>query len=370
MTTHDPTDYDRPNHDRSGERDEAVARPVIRTLQGWGAWKAGGTTLPGSGLTRFRQRLKTMFLTISLLIVALAVGCIVYLLLAARAARRVVLTWSREKLCELGIALEGDPLGAYTLHGSVHGAELKVHSRVDRAPPGAREDESKKTVCAVELPLAVPDLIVCRTVEVDRVMGPLPAVPRTLTGHADFDKVYSLFVSNTTAGPEVYGAGYRQSGAGGALGWAKPPILDQLNELGLEWMRVRSGACDLTFLPFMPEDTVRAAVASANLSRAQAGATLVPERDGPRAADRDASKPLGIIIAGPFFGLFACGFPGSVLIQGLKLPVLETILFIVGGASLIACVAAWRELGKMKQGVPWSLLPGNTKKARSLRRSS
>lgn len=303
-----------------------------------------------------------MFLTISLLIVALAVGCVVYFVLAARAARRVALTWSREKLCELGIALEGDPLGAYTLHGSVHGAELEVHSRVESAPPGAREGEGKKTVCVVKLPLAVPDLIVCRSVEVDRVMGPLPAVPRTLTGHADFDKVYSLFVSNTTAGPEVSGAGYRQSGAGGALGWAKPSILDRLTELGLEWMRVRAGACELTFLPFMPEDTVRAAIASANLSRAQAGTTLVPDGSGLRAADRDASKPLEVIIAGPFLGLFACGFPGTLLMKGLDLPVLETVLFIVGGASLIGCIAAWRELGKMKQGIPWSLLPGDTRR--------
>jgi hypothetical protein len=285
-----------------------------------------------------------MFMTISLILVTLALGWMVYLHIEGNAVRGAVSNWVRGILGELGIAFDGNPLGTYVLTGSVHGTALKAENYAERAPPGAREDESKKTVCIIELPLAVPDLIVCRTADVDRVMGPLPAVPRTLTGHDDFDKVYSLFVSNTTAVPDAAGSGYRQSGATGALGWAKPPILDRLTDLSLEWMRVRTGACELAFKPFQPTGMVRAVLTCANLSRSATGAAWIPVPARDFSASIDIKEAGSTLLFGPLTGAFWGGVLGAAIAAGSHGPGVETVLCSSASISMICAAFATRAL--------------------------
>lgn len=296
-----------------------------------------------------------MFMIVSLIVIALAGGCMLYLFLEGSAAQRILSAWSDAKLAELGIAVEGDSLKDYRLHGSVHGAEVEVHAMVERAPPGAREDEPKKTVCVIKLALPLPDLIVCRSTDVDRVMGPLPAVPRTRTGHADFDKVYSLFVSSGATGDQG-GAegGYRRPGTIGPLGWAKPPILDRLTDLGLVWMRAREGACELAFEIFVPEDTVRAVVTSANMLRALTGAALIPVPAGEPVPKRDAAGPRNLALFGPVAGGLWAIILAMPLSVGLDLSMTETVLCVIGGVSLICCAIGASKLRELKRGPPWS----------------
>jgi hypothetical protein len=157
-------------------------------------------------------------------------------------------------LAATGLRVEGDVLG-------FHVARLLEDGGVEVTRDG---------VARVAAPLL--DQIVCKVSEIDEVMGPLPAVPRVRTGHAPFDAEYAIFVGVSGGGSA---GSYRAAPTGGDTPWARPPILDALQRLGLQRMRIREGQAELTFVPALPiEAAGRAARLALAVERAARGMPL------------------------------------------------------------------------------------------------
>lgn len=261
-----------------------------------------------------------------------------------------------------GLALTGDPFAQHRLEGTVGDTRITVHHRVPRPRPGAREDDTSPTVCFVELELNVPDLIVCQIKEVDRVMGPLPAVSRTRTGHAAFDEAFAVFASTSAA---ESGSSYRGAPVIPSIAWARASVVERLVELGLLWIRVRDQRCEVAFEPSGPEDEVRAARTSVNLARAVAGAPLLPVDEGSRTSVRESSSPVVVALVGAVAGLFlgfAVGSPAAYL---LDLPPTETVLWFIAGTSVPGCAIATMALAHVRRSLGISAGPKGSKKVAS-----
>jgi hypothetical protein len=126
-------------------------------------------------------------------------------------------------------------------------------------PSVAQESE---VVCLVKVPADLADQLVCAASEVDAVMGPMPSVPRVKTGFAPFDHRYALF--------------------GGPAPWAKRALVERFLELGLRWLRVREGRCEIAFPPLATEDLPRAIALAATVARLPSGAGSLPRPALPR----------------------------------------------------------------------------------------
>ncbi len=244
-------------------------------------------------------------------------------------------------LREKGVLLKGDPFGSYSVEVSVPGLTVEARNAVLRRRPGTREDESSETVCLVEVPLQAPDFIVCRADVADIVMGPLPAVPRTRSGHSLFDAVYSIFAA---PGSPVAAPGYRDAPIVANIAWAQPAIVERLLELGLRWIRVREARAEIAFDPLQAQDAVRAALTCANIVRAAAGAGLMGVALGARCAAPLTSEPLLVVFTGLGGGIFL-GLCVALPVAGaLDLDMLETSLICFVAVAAIGCAGATRLL--------------------------
>ena len=178
---------------------------------------------------------------------------------SARRLQRRLVDAARAELDATGLSHTGDPLGAYTLSGAVHGVDVVLENGSSHARPGVREESVLS--CLVRVEARLDDQIVCRAAEVDGVMGPLPSAPRRRTGSEAFDAAYATF--------------------GGATPWAQPSVLDGMRDLRLLWLRARDGRCELAFPALMPARLPRAATLAANVSRASSGQPVVDMPRGP-----------------------------------------------------------------------------------------
>lgn len=241
----------------------------------------------------------------------------------------------RKALAPIGGSLHGNPFDSYVLRTTVEGIDVQVHNRAVRKRPGAREDDSSKTVCAIELPLDGPDLIVCRMEEVDAVMGPLPSAVRKRSGHAAFDAQYAIFAS--AAEPET-GPSYRGPPLTKSTAWAQPAVVERLIELKLQWMRLREGRGEVVFEPFEAEDAVRGVRTCANIARAISGAQPERVEPGPPIARRQPMEPLwvALIISGNGLGL--ASLPGLPLMHHAHIPLPEGWFWCVGWMSAIGAI--------------------------------
>ncbi len=213
-------------------------------------------------------------LFIGLVLLAVAIVCSTLLGAAARTDRPRASLRILEVSGLSSLALTGDPFETYTVSGEIHGVDLAIENRLIARRPGPSEDTVK--VCVARVPVLLGDMVVCQASEIDAVMGALPAVPRSRTGHRAFDEGYALFVSQASGG-------YRGAEPAAAGAWAVPEVLDRLVELDLRWIRVREGTAELAFEVQKAGDLGRVAAVAANVARLSRGQPPVATRAGLRA---------------------------------------------------------------------------------------
>lgn len=172
----------------------------------------------------------------------------------------------------IGLEVAGDPIGSCAMRGNVHGVDLAIDVGSSRTLPGPSDESC--AVTAISGATGLPDQIVCRKSDVDKVMGALPAVPRQPAGDPTFDARYAVFVG-VEAGAQPAG-GYRDGAAQvPALAWTEPKILSDMVAHGLVFMRVRDGRCELAFEPRPAEDVAPLVATAANVIRRAASQPLV-----------------------------------------------------------------------------------------------
>lgn len=170
----------------------------------------------------------------------------------------------------LGLDIDGDPLVAYSMRGEMHGVETSIEGRMTPPLPGAFPHV---VVTAITVRTSLPDQIVCRKADVEKVMGSLPSVPRRTTGDPRFDEQFAVFVGAST---QEQPAGYRDPPAGvSSIPWADPTTLEAMITHGLLFLRVRDGACLLAFPPKRPHEVEPLVAVAANVARRPAGEPLV-----------------------------------------------------------------------------------------------
>jgi hypothetical protein len=168
----------------------------------------------------------------------------------------------------IGLEIDGDPIRSCSMRGNVHGVDLTIDVRTTRALPGPSETSESATSVSGHAPL--PEQIVCRSADVDKVMGPLPAVPRQPTGDATFDASYAVFVgAGAAAQPPT---GYRDAApTAPAVVWADPKTLADMHAQRLIFMRVDNGRCELAFEPRSADDVAPLVATAANVIRRASG---------------------------------------------------------------------------------------------------
>jgi hypothetical protein len=211
----------------------------------------------------------TLLIGAALLLIAFLTTSI--LLRSAKAERRNA-TSAATKLLELtGLAVSGDVLDTFVLRGLVNGVEVELTNRQSKTRPGVSDGEM--TTCVVRVALPIVDQMVCKVVDVDQIMGPLPTTPRIRTGHDPFDAVYAIFVVATG---ETVGGSYRSISTSRPPPWAQSSLLDRLLELDLLWLRVQEGKAELVFPPLPVEEVGRAALLAAGVALGSSAKTLPP----------------------------------------------------------------------------------------------
>ncbi|RYE85867.1 MAG: hypothetical protein EOO75_16465, partial [Myxococcales bacterium] len=207
-------------------------------------------------------------LALSLFLVACALTKL--LARADRRRREAATAAATAELSATQLTPSGDVLASYELRGTAQGEPVELLGDTTRPLPGASQQEARVCLVRVAAPLA--DLLVCRQGEVDVIMGPLPATPRLRAGHAPFDAQYAIFRS-ATGGDE---ASYRDGAGVARLPWARPELLERLQQLGLRWLRVRDGRAELAFPRLPPTAAIEASEAAAAFARAAAGKPPLP----------------------------------------------------------------------------------------------
>jgi hypothetical protein len=215
----------------------------------------------------------------------------------------------RKALQETGLEVDGDPLTSFSLRGILHGMAVVLKSQTNRNLPGASDQE--RTVCVVDVDVALPDMIVCRKQDVDTVMGPLPAVAPAATGEDAFDALYTVFVS---AGPLDSSGDFRTPAVGRALRWAKPPVLEQLRIAHVGWIRVQRARCEVALPPVDSGNAPFALAVALNVALAARDRPLVPAVPRREASAVDGKLDMTPLYVGggvAAFGLFIGWAPVS-----------------------------------------------------------
>lgn len=268
----------------------------------------------------------------------IAASLFVFLLRIARQIRSDDMERATRTLNALGLTLGGDVLKKYTLEGELDGVAVTFTGQGSRAAPGARPDEAQVDVFAAELSLPLPNCFICRATDTERMMGPLIPTPRTVTGHAQFDKTYEVYLASeeTRSASEP---GYRDR-PGSAMSWAQPEILDRLLDLKLLWVRVREQRCEITFPPLSPEDAVRAVATCRNINNALHGRSLTDVSSGPRGSVSEVTELVDNISYIPFIAAFWAIFLGFILGNLLEIPAVHVGL-LIGSSIMILLSAIW-----------------------------
>jgi hypothetical protein len=203
----------------------------------------------------------------------------------------------------LGLELEGDPIGRCSMRGIVRGVDLTTTIKTTCVLPGPSDVRRAATTVAGSVPL--PDQIVCRSSEVDLIMGALPTLPRQATSHPNFDAAYAVFVSD--GGPAAMG--YRHTVAS-AIAWADPTTLTEMLAQRLIFMRVQRGRCELVFEPTPASEVVPLVTIAANVVRRAAGTSIVvPQvRSAPVVTAALSYEPVMSVMLGSLVSLFLAPF--------------------------------------------------------------
>jgi hypothetical protein len=253
-----------------------------------------------------------MTLLISAILLALAWVLTIVLRRSANAASRNAEAAAVNELANTGLSLSGNVLGTFELRGPMRGVDVELTNLTTQKKPGASEESVTACVVRVELPLA--DQIVCKTSEIDLIMGPLPTAPRVRCDYANFDAAYAIFVIPTN---EVSEGSYRSHAEMSAAPWAQPQLLDRLLELDLLWLRVRERRAEFVFPPLALVDVDRAARLVSAVALTSHGKVIPPLSGGARMAwipwqDPKSNTSLvwwGGVFLGCIMGIFTALIP-------------------------------------------------------------
>ena len=268
-----------------------------------------------------------------------------YVLHAVLRARRAYVAEKTRALEALGLNVQGSRRGIFVLTSTDGGVNVEATGPVKRPAPGARPGEAPIEVCAVDLRLPLPDCLICRAEEVDRMMGPVTPFPPTRTGHSAFDEGYRAYFSGEAPSSEKE-AGYREGTSGKTMSWAQPAILDRLLELRLRWLRVRDQQCEAAFPVLAPADMVRALRTCENLGHVARGRSLTPVPPGPLAPLHDPSKLLDNVIFAPLIGIFWAVLISVLVIHNSGFSVLDSGFGVVGTVLLANAILVATKLPK------------------------
>lgn len=228
--------------------------------------------------------------------------------LAARRAQHEAL------LRELGLHVEGNPLAAFVAQGEYNGVSLQVVGQASRKPPGGGSEY--RTVGVVSLSVALPDMVVCRLDEKDEIMGPVPAVPRCLTGYGPFDVVHAVYVSPE---PTPDNTDFRTAPRRGISSWAQPAMLDQLLKARLQWIRVEGRQCSIVLPPIDAENVQAALSLGSSFALAATGRPPCSMISW-RSPSYDVGWATGFLVLGSFTAglLTLCGFMPLAFLPWLR----------------------------------------------------
>lgn len=221
-----------------------------------------------------------MLLLIDVALFTLSLLLAVVLVLWGQRLRRKRMRQAQAELDRTRLTVAGDPLGAFLLRGKVEGVDISLECQTSVKRPGQGASEGGYLFASVvRLPVPLPDLIVCRSAEVDGIMGPLPSAPRARTGHAPFDTAFSVYLSPTLAGGQ---AGDFLTSKATSLAWAHPRLLERMTEMELHWIRIQHGEAQLVFPPTNSAGAERISTLGVAFGRAARGeAFSLPHGDGP-----------------------------------------------------------------------------------------
>lgn len=220
----------------------------------------------------------------------------------------------RQLWAERGISVTGVPFDNYKLNGDIHGVSLQFASDVNSDLPNGTTEPLR--LSQVKFAAPIPDLVLCRTADIDRIMGMLPHVAKTSTTNADFDCQYGLFV---TALVEPTACDFRSAPANAALRWATSEVLQRMLDLKVVSMRVKEGQCELNV------ERVHLGQVDALLCLASDVGSLVQQRQPVKAVAQKAILPkparaLDLVLAGigtAMTGVLVLWIPLGWLLKGL-----------------------------------------------------
>lgn len=233
-------------------------------------------------------------------------------------AQRQAETW-RHALEAQGLNVTGDLQGEYELDVVLDGETVRLE-RCSTTMPGPGEQPTVSVSRVTVRVAASITLLVCQREDEASLLGPVPAVPRTPTGDADFDRAYGCFLTPSGA-PD----GYRDPSKS-PIAWAVPTVLLPLSALGLRWMQARDGVLSVAFLPLHGDDPRRGMELAAAIARALRGeapgvVSAAPREDAPLRARPRARNSLYAALAasvsvGPVLGI-------GLAFSGLLRPLFE-----------------------------------------------
>jgi hypothetical protein len=235
---------------------------------------------------------------------------------AARRARAAA------ELARTGWTVVGDVLGEFELWGVLDGAAVVLkNSGVNKLPGPSTEQRTAGTITVgtIAVPVPLPDLVICKISDIDSIMGMLPNAPRLRTGDARFDAVYAVFMGMSSHEP---GGDFRRAPGSDTLAWARPEALGQMLDLGLIWLRVQDGCCELSVAPLERQDVGAALSLAGNLLRASMRKPLLPAVSKTGTVMRKPFSPLPLIVIAGGWAVFGA-FPGGMLLSFV--PFLRTL---------------------------------------------
>lgn len=196
-------------------------------------------------------------------------------------------------LRDVGLDVEGDPLGEYTLQGAVHGVEVSVEGRATSPVPSA-SSPAHPGVTAITVRAALPDQVVCRRSDAEAIVG-VDAPPPRPTGDPRFDEQYVVVVEGS---PRDHAAGYRDPSAEGlAPTWSDAAMLGAMAAERLVLLRARDGSCRFAFPPASAHDVGPLLALAANVARSAAGEPPVATGERPFVAPVRSFEPVRRAIA-------------------------------------------------------------------------
>ena len=144
-----------------------------------------------------------------------------------------------------GFSSDGDPFGHVQLRTSMDGMELFLDSRCERTLPG--KASMRETVCLVTMNVEGPALLICRKIDSGEILGPSPSALRFPLCEPAFAEVYEAYTGDSIV--EDGELGYRGAPERPLFSWARPEILERLQDFSLLWLQVRDGKGEVAFRP-------------------------------------------------------------------------------------------------------------------------